>query len=427
MKPQAIDNQAKAKRYLVVLRDDKKSSITKAEKELNVQLVPSSELNSKNRAFKVMSKDVGIFYKNLNIAVVDQVSVETLKTSASSSASPVIYWEEEREYRIADELELLASLKSTANDLKAKLEELELLMKKRKKDETGIWENATWGLGAINLPNAEYTGKQVKVCILDTGLYAAHPDFNGRTIEGKSFISGESWDADGNGHGTHCAGTAVGNSSSDGKRYGVAHEAEVYIGKVLSDGGSGSTSKIVDAMDWALEKGCKVISMSLGAPVRVGENPSLIFERAGEKAMERGCLVIAAAGNDSSRPDFVRPVSSPANAKSIMAVAATDEAFNVARFSNAGLNTGTGGRVDLCGPGVDIFSSYSENAHGNQLYKRLNGTSMATPHIAGVAALYWEAFPEATASEIWLKLEKNARDLNHLQIRDVGQGIGQAI
>src|SRR5690606_24594290 len=186
-------------------------------------------------------------------------------------------------------------------------------------------------------------------------------DFVGRSIEGKSFISGESWDSDGNGHGTHCAGTAVGNSSGDGKRYGVAHEADIFIGKVLSDGGSGSTSGIVDAIDWALEKNCKVISMSLGSPVGVGENPSLIFERAGEKALEKGCLLIAAAGNDSTRPDFVRPVSSPANAKSIIAVAAIDEAFNVARFSNAGLNTGTGGRVDLCAPGVDIFSSYSKN------------------------------------------------------------------
>src|SRR5690606_35797663 len=194
--------------------------------------------------------------------------------------------------------ELLNSLKKTASDLQLKLQELEMLLKKPKRDETSIWNNSTWGLVAINMPNAQYTGKNVRVCILDTGLYSAHPDFVGRSIEGKSFISGESWDSDGNGHGTHCAGTAVGNSSGDGKRYGVAHEADIFIGKVLSDGGSGSTSGIVDAIDWALEKNCKVISMSLGSPVGVGENPSLIFERAGEKALEKGCLLIAAAGND---------------------------------------------------------------------------------------------------------------------------------
>src|SRR5690606_19370344 len=148
MKPQAIDNQAKAKRYLVVLRDDKKSSLKKMEKELKVQLVPSSELNSNNRAFKVMSKDVGIFYKNLNIAVVDQVPVETLKSAVSDSNSPVLYWEEEREYRTANEMELLNSLKKTASDLQLKLQELEMLLKKPKRDETSIWNNSTWGLVA---------------------------------------------------------------------------------------------------------------------------------------------------------------------------------------------------------------------------------------------------------------------------------------
>jgi len=427
MKSQELMNQAKAQRYLVLLEDDKKSSIKKIEKELKIQLVSSVELNSEKRAFQVMSDDTGIFYKNLNIAVVDKVPTDVLNASVSDPKSPALYWEAEQEFRTADEIDLLKELKNTATDLQYKLSELEELILDRKKDEIDIWKDTTWGNLAINMPLTNYTGKGVKLCILDTGLYGEHPDYAGRNIEGKSFIQGESWDFDGNGHGTHCTGTAAGNKSIDGKRYGIANEADLYIGKVLSDGGSGSTSGIIDAIDWALEKQCKVISMSLGSPTSIGQNPSLIFERAGERALKNGCILIAAAGNDSSRPNSLRPVSSPANAKSIMAIGAIDKAHNVAYFSNAGLNPGTGGRIDLSAPGVDVFSSYSKNANGNQSYKRLNGTSMATPHVAGVAALYWEKYPNDSASEIWLKLEKNAKDLNHLNSRDAGQGIVQAI
>jgi len=431
MKIQSTHNQAKAKRYIVVLPNADESTIKQAEEELSVQLVSSAELNDENRAFQIMSSDTGIFYKNLNIAVVDHVPTQRLSTSVANPNSPVLYWEEEREYRIADGFQILQELKSQALNLTNKLEQLEAsldLKDPNTNDETDdTWKNATWGLLASNLTNSKATGKGVKVCVLDTGFYASHPDFSDRVVEGKSFIAGENWDDDRNGHGTHCVGTAAGRHSDDGKRYGVAPDADIYVGKVLSNSGSGSTSGIVDAIDWALEKGCKVISMSLGAPTNVGQSPSLIFERSGERALNNGCIIVAAAGNDSGRPGFMRPVSSPANSKSIMAVAAVDSASNIASFSNAGLNNSTGGRVDICAPGVDVFSCYSKDAAGGVLYKRLNGTSMATPHVAGLAALYWEQFPNASASEIWLKLEKQAKVLNHLQSRDIGVGLAQAI
>ncbi len=427
MKSQPNENRAKADRYVVLLKDGKKSSINKAEKELNIKMVSSAELNSKNRSYQVMNADTGIFYKNLNVGVVDEVHVDILKAAVKDKDNPIIYWEEEKEYRPVSELELLVRLKNTTLELQQHLEELEQLLKNKNEDSAPEPEDLSWGLEAINIAATDRTGKGIKTCILDTGLYKEHPDFEGRNIEGKSFIEGEVWDRDRNGHGTHCAGIAVGNISNQGKRYGVANEADIFIGKVLSDSGSGSTSGIIDAIDWALEKGCKVISMSLGAPTGIGENPSRIFERAGEKALENGCLLIAAAGNDSRRPNFIRPVSSPANAQSIMAIGALDKTPNIAKFSNAGLNTGTGGRIDLAAPGVDIFSSFSKNASGNQLYRRLNGTSMATPFVAGIATLLWEAFPNASAADIWLKLEKNSKPLNHLESRDIGQGIAQAI
>lgn len=426
MKSQSIENQAKANRFVVMLKSDSKAAISKAEKDLNVQLVSSEKLNSENRAFEVMSDNTGIFYKNLNLAVVDDVGRQQLNEALQDQESPIIYWEEEREYRIADEFDMLDELKHLSTELQEKIEELTNFLREKQEDDTDeIWKNATWGLGAIGMPLSKYTGKGIDVCILDTGFYAGHPDFTNRSIEGKSFIQGEDWDFDGNGHGTHCTGTAAGNVSHDGKRYGVAHEANIKIGKVLSDAGSGSTSGIIDAIDWAVEKKYKVISMSLGSPVQTGQGPSPIFEQAGRKALESGCLLIAAAGNDSHRPNSTAPVSSPANAESIMAIAALDVANNVAWFSNGGINL-NGGRVDVAAPGVDVYSAYSKNANG-QLYARLNGTSMATPHVAGIAALFWEAYPNNSASDIWLKIEKAAKQLQNIDVRDVGQGLAQAI
>ena len=128
-----------------------------------------------------------------------------------------------------------------------------------------------------------------------------------------------------------------------------------------------------------------------------------------------------------SSPSLPRPVNSPANAESIMAVAALEKSLEVASFSNGGINANNGGRIDLSAPGVGVYSSFSKNAPGNKLYETYSGTSMATPHVAGLAALYCQAFPTKSASEIWMKLEKNAKQLNTQLIRDVGNGIIQAI
>jgi len=136
--------------------------------------------------------------------------------------------------------------------------------------------------------------------------------------------------------------------------------------------------------------------------------------------------LIAAAGNDSRRPHLPRPVNTPANCESFMAVAALDKSMNVAHFSNAGINAKNGGKIDISAPGIGVYSSFSPNAKGNILYATLNGTSMASPHVAGLAALYIQAFPLLSASEIWKKLEKKAKRLKDQLIRDVGYGIVQA-
>ncbi len=276
---------------------------------------------------------------------------------------------------------------------------------------------AFWGIHATQALQSPFTGKGVKLAILDTGMVTTHPDFINRTITSRSFITGETVD-DLNGHGTHCTGIAAGGSLPDGRRYGVASEADIYIAKVLSNAGSGTDSSILAGMEWALTQGCRILSMSLGGPVSPGQTYSRIYNDIATRAMDQGTIIIAAAGNDSRRSQqLIRPVSHPANCPAIMAVGAIDNMLNVADFSCGGINE-DGGEINLVGPGVSVFSAYKDP----QQFANLSGTSMATPFVAGAAALYWEKNPEATARQIWELLVKDARKLD-FPPADIGAGL----
>jgi len=416
------------KKYIVLLQNNTKSIVNKVQKELSIQLTSSVELNSKVRAHDIFSAGNGIHFKNLGVAVVNDIEKAKLDQALASSKIPVAFWEEEKTFRPVSELEILKELKVNVALIQKQLKLLEKNIKAKEKHIAIAATQYTWGLKKMGIDKSSLTGKCVSVCILDTGFYIDHPDFAGRAIIGKSFVEGEAWDHDGNGHGTHCAGVAVGNMSlKDGKRYGVAKAADIVIGKVLSDKGNAKSSGIIDALDWAIEKNFKVISLSLGSPSRIGEKPSPIFERIGKKALANNSLIIAAAGNASKRPKLPKPVCIPANAKSIMAVAALDKKLKVTTFSNGGLNARDGGDIDVAAPGVDVFSSFSKNASRGTLYKSLKGTSMAVPYVAGLAALYWQAHPKATAKEIWTMLEKNATKQKGQLLRDVGKGLVQVV
>jgi subtilisin family serine protease len=279
----------------------------------------------------------------------------------------------------------------------------------------------TWGLQAVKAMNSCYTGKGIRVAVLDTGFDMTHPDFAGRTLQSRSFIPGQQAQ-DGHGHGTHCIGTAAGSRCPATRpRYGVAVDAEIYAGKVLSNSGSGTDSQILGGINWAIQNRCVVISMSLGAPSSVGQRPSAIFEHVASRAASAGSLIIAAAGNDSARPNRVSPVSHPANCPSILAVAAVNSSLGIAPFSNRGINPG-GGQIDLAGPGVDVYSSWPMPRR----YRRLQGTSMATPHAAGVAALHAEADPAARGMALASRLASSAQRLTALASADVGAGLVQA-
>lgn len=418
--------QARRGRFILMLDNSSKSSITAVQNELQVKLVSSAELSNNVSSESILEIDKGVLYKNIGIAVVDQIELEHMLHCSKKSTNNIVHWEEERIFRTANQsLEQLNKIKSKMNEIEDELLILEMMLNEQYRKDTDSFYSDTWGIDLMKISDSKHTGKGVNVCLLDTGFYAAHPDFEDRTIVGKNFIPEENWDFDGDGHGTHCAGIAVGGvSKTNGIRYGVAKDANIGICKVLSDRGLGTTSGVVDAIDWALEKKYRIISMSLASKVGIGEKPSPIFEQIGQKAMEQNTLIIAAAGNDSNRPDMPRPVSSPANANAIMAIGAIDEDNQIARFSNAGINASNGGKVDLVAPGVAVFSAYSLNSKDKLLYKKMNGTSMATPHIAGLAALHIEANPEITADKLWKKLEKEATYINGLLKRDIGFGLG---
>lgn len=284
----------------------------------------------------------------------------------------------------------------------------------------------TWGLQATRVPTSPWSGKGIKVAVLDTGMDLRHPDFAGRTIVPRSFVPGQSVQ-DGHGHGTHCIGTACGPKKPPlppvypppVPRYGIAYEAAIYAGKVLSNGGSGGDSGILAGINWAIENKCQVVSMSLGALVPVGVPPSFIYEMVARRALNSGTLIIAAAGNDSNRPGTIRPVNRPANCPSIMAVASLDENLGISYFSNGGINP-NGGEVNIAGPGRNVFSSWPMPTR----YRKISGTSMATPHVAGIAALYCQK-SNAKGKALWNMLLSMAKHLP-LPPRDVGAGLVQA-
>ena len=263
---------------------------------------------------------------------------------------------------------------------------------------------ATWGLLACRVPQTMRSGAGIKVAVLDTGMALNHPDFQGRQFATQSFVGQPVQDL--HSHGTHCIGTACGPKAPAGPipRYGIAHHSHIFVGKVLSNSGSGGTAGVLAGMNWAIARRCEVISMSLGS----GAPPQAAYTAAGRAALARGCLIIAAAGNAATN------TGAPANSPTIMAVASLDTTLSPSNFSNFG-------KVDIAGPGRDVYSSVPLPVR----YGIKSGTSMATPHVAGCAALWAHGNPSLRGQALWNRLQSSARRLPFPRAR-VGAGLVQA-
>lgn len=234
-----------------------------------------------------------------------------------------------------------------------------------------------WGVKALKSPDVWITGnkgKGVRVAVLDTGIDANHPDLKSRiksTADMKDFSGSPYGVVDRQGHGTHCAGSIL----ADGPLPGNAPEADLIAGKVLGDSGSGGVDDIAAGIRWAITRNADVISMSLGGSGQDSFIPPALVE-----AEAAGVIVVAAAGNEGPGEGTV---GFPGGYSKCIAIAAVDVNLKTANFSSRGP------AVYVAGPGVQIRSTYP----GGQ-YATMSGTSMATPNVAGVAALWCAAHPE---------------------------------
>ena len=265
----------------------------------------------------------------------------------------------------------------------------------------------TWGLQACRVPQSTRSGAGIKVAVLDTGLDLGHPDFAGRSIVTNQFVGQPVQDL--NGHGTHVTGTACGTKAPPGTipRYGIGFQTTIFVGKVLTNSGSGTQAGVLAGMNWAIANRCPVISMSLGAPVPVQAS----YTAAGQAALNNGCLIIAAAGNNGSGS----PTGAPANSPTIVAVASLDPNLSPSSFSCSG-------KIEIAGPGRDVFSSFPRPT----LYKILSGTSMATPHVSGCAAFLAQTSAAMRGITLRNRLLSLCRPLPFPPAR-VGRGLVQAI
>lgn len=228
----------------------------------------------------------------------------------------------------------------------------------------------------------DLTGRGIRVAVLDTGI-AMQDGQMPKVVAAASFVAGQDV-LDRNGHGTHCAGIVGGPRGRAGRMpYGVAPDCEILVGKVLDHHGVGTDDAIPEGISWAVEHGAAVVSLSVSSMREPGGVYPHSYEAAARSLLDCGTLLLAAAGNDSAAPRWLSPVGNPAACPSILAVSACDRGRLAAPFSNRELDSV--GRLALAAPGVDVYSVWLEGG-----YRLLSGTSMATPHVAGVAALHAE-------------------------------------
>lgn len=206
----------------------------------------------------------------------------------------------------------------------------------------------------------------VKIAVVDTGVQPDHPDLAGKMLPGRDYVDGDGVAQDGNGHGTHVAGIAAAATDNGRGIAGMAPRAAILPVRVLGNDGDGSMAAVANGIVYAANQGAQVINLSLGAPVS-----ATTLANAVQYAWDRGSVLVAAAGNDSSSAAHY-----PANYPNVIAVASTN------RYDARSSSSNYGRWVEVAAPGEDILSTYPGG-----YYAYMSGTSMAAPHVAGLAAL----------------------------------------
>lgn len=288
-------------------------------------------------------------------------------------------------------------------------------------------------IGAPEAWKAGFDGSGTTVAVLDTGVDAGHPDLAGKIAINRSFVPGE--ETDGHGHGTHVAATVAGSGAgSDGSRKGVAPGAKLAIGKVLNNEGSGDSSAIIAGMEWAVgEAKAKIVSMSIGGDPTDGTD--VLSQAVNELSESTGALFVIAAGNAGPEKETV---GAPGAAASALTVAATDKSDALANFSSRGPRVNDGAlKPDIAAPGVDIVAARAAGTGlgtpVDDLYTTLSGTSMATPHVAGAAAILAQEHPDWRGERLKAALMSTAKDAGHTVYQqgagrvDVARAVSQKV
>ncbi|MBP3039270.1 S8 family serine peptidase [Bacillaceae bacterium Marseille-Q3522] len=302
---------------------------------------------------------------------------------------------------------------------------LDTRVEKKKKPRAGIAavpsDQTPWGIEAIyndSVIQETSGGSGIKVAVLDTGVYTGHIDLEGAAEQCKDFsqygsplVNGSC--SDRNGHGTHVAGTVLAHGGYDGLGvYGVAPEADLWAYKVLNDQGSGYSDDIAGAIrhaaDEAARTGSKVIiSMSLGS-----SGKDTLISNAVDYAYGKGVLVVAAAGNSGPGENTIGYPGALVNAVAVAALEDVQQngTYRVANFSSRGSSATDGDFViqerdiEVSAPGAEVESTWYNGG-----YNTISGTSMATPHISGLAAKIWSANPSFSHSQLRAELQKRAK------------------
>ncbi len=291
--------------------------------------------------------------------------------------------------------------------------------------------NENWGLKYLKLENEIHKGEGINVAIIDSGIDLEHPDFKNEIPKKNRFNSIDKTNdiQDYYGHGTHVAGILFGKSKlNNDKQYGVVPHCNKFIVKSLSRRGYILNQiDVTYGIDWALWKGCKIINLSAGFQVSKKEGIDVRLNKIIEKTWERGCFVVAAVGNDSSRdydPEYnnLKPIHKPANCPKAIAVSAIDKNSKIYKEANSSIYENQ--NIDFVAPGEAIISSFPKTIQNGEVfqYAKLDGTSMATPFVSGILAIYCQKYPDKSIQQIYNMLvnsKNTARPFNS----DYGFGI----